>query len=145
MATATEHDNWPVVSLELAKRVPLNAGAGDGPLLTTPTPLFAVANSIDMAPVGAGAPGVTVRTFWWGFHLQIDHDTLRQILDAADTVNELVVTVGGSIPSPAQPWILLIGLFVAGMHEALRALDRGQGIYISMSWLAAGIFVATSV
>ncbi|WP_332880980.1 hypothetical protein [Streptomyces sp. NBC_00564] len=145
MATATEYDNWPVVSLELAKRVPLNGGAGDGPLLTTPTPLLTVADSLDMAPADVGVPGVTVRAFWWGFHVQIDHDTLRQILDAADTVNELVVAVGGTIPSPAQPWIRLIGLFVAGMHEALRVLDRGRGIYISMSWFAPGVFVPTPV
>ncbi|MER6233390.1 hypothetical protein ACFY1L_46295 [Streptomyces sp. NPDC001663] len=145
MATATEYDNWPVVSLELAKRVPLGGSTGNGPLITTPTPLITVADRSAPLPAAAGAPGVTVRVFWWGFHLQIDHDTLRQILDAADTVNELVVAVGGSIPSPAQPWIRLIGLFVAGTHEALRALDRGQGLYISMSWFAPGVFIPTPV
>ena len=146
MATATEYDNWPAVSLELAKRVPLGGGKGHGPLLTTPTPLITVADhSAAPIPVDAGASGVTVRVFWWGFHVQIDHDALRRILDAADTVNELVVAVGGSIPSPAQPWIRLIGLFVAGTHEALRALDRGQGLYISMSWFAPGVFVPTPV
>lgn len=89
--------------------------------------------------------GVVVRAFWWGFHLEIDHPTLTSVLDSADTVNSLVGMIGGSIPSPAQPWIILVAKFVAGAHQLLRSLDHGSGIYISMSWFAPGVFVPTSV
>ena len=144
MITAAEHDNWREVSLELAKRVPFGEGSGNGPLLAAVTRVHDASGVADAAPAAVGQ-GTTVRVFPWGFHIQIDHDTLERVLDAADTVNELVLSIGGSIPSPAQPWIALIALFVAGAHAALRALDRGQGIYISMSWFAQGIFVPTSV
>jgi hypothetical protein len=96
-------------------------------------------------PQDGGAGRTIVEAFWWGFHLQLSHQDLMTVLDAADTVNTLVVLIGGSIPSPAAPWIQLIGPFVAATHAALRALDKGRGIYISMSWIAPGIFVPTTV
>jgi 2-isopropylmalate synthase len=72
-------------------------------------------------------------------------DDLVRILDSADVVNSTVATIGGNIPSPAQPWIRVLAPFVAATHEGLRALDRGRGIYISMSWVTPGIFIPTSV
>jgi hypothetical protein len=94
----------------------------------------------------AAAPGgTTVRVFWWGFHVQISHEDLMTILNSADLINALVVAIGGSIPSPAAPWIKLIGPFVVLIHDKLRQMDKGYGIYISMSWFAPGAFVPTPV
>jgi|ERR1700722_5425525 hypothetical protein len=89
--------------------------------------------------------GVTVEAYWWGFHVVIPHDTLGSILDSGDTLNSTVNAIGGNIPSPAQPWIKLLAPFVAGVHQLLRSIDQGRGIYISMSWFAPGVFVPTSV
>lgn len=85
-----------------------------------------------------------VRAFWWGFHLQLSHTDLSSLLDSADMLNDVVAAVGGNIPNPAQPWIKLLAPFISATHEALRGLDRGRGIYISMSWVTPGIFIPTS-
>ncbi|MEV4364395.1 hypothetical protein [Nonomuraea sp. NPDC049625] len=89
--------------------------------------------------------GTVVRAFWWGFHVEIGHDDLETILKSADMVNATVAAIGGNIPSPAAPWIKLLAPFVAAVHERLRAMDRGCGIYVSMSWFAPGVFIPTSV
>jgi hypothetical protein len=62
-----------------------------------------------------------------------------------DPINTIVSTIGGSIPSPAAPWIKLVALFIAGALKLLKTLDKGHGVYISMSWFAPGIFIPTSV
>lgn len=140
---APPHDNWTDISTELTQRVPLNHPANAELINVIRT------STLAQAPAGVPAPqdvgGVTVRAFWWGFHIEIDHPSLESILTSADAVNALVGMIGGAIPSPAQPWIVLAAQFVAGAHQLLRSLDRGQGVYISMSWFAPGIFVPTSV
>jgi hypothetical protein len=89
--------------------------------------------------------GTVARAFWWGFHVQISREDLRSFLDGAGSVNAIVAAFGGSIPSPAQPFITLAAVFVSGALGLLESLDRGSGVYISMTWFAPGIFVPTSV
>ncbi len=124
------------------------AGAA-GRVEPAPTPVagtaFASLFGCEPTPPPTDGGETAVRAFWWGFHIQISHQDLTQVLQSADAVNDLVVLVGGNIPSPAQPWIRLIGPFVSATHEALRSLDRGRGIYISMSWVTPGIFIPTTV
>ena len=97
------------------------------------------------AEVRSSTDGVTVRTFWWGFHVEFSHEAATRILDSADVLNSVVSSIGGSIPSPAQPWIKLLAPFIAGTHKLLRELDKGNGLYVSMSWFAPGVFVPTAV
>ncbi len=112
--------------------------------VTVPTPANRpTVRSTDGSSAARG--GVAVRAFWWGFHIELDHGTLEQVLNASDTVNALVGVVGGSIPSPAQPWIVLAAQFVDAAIELVRKADEGNGVYISMSWFAPGIFVPTGV
>jgi hypothetical protein len=49
-------------------------------------------------------------------------------------------------PSRAASGIVagVIAPFVAAAASLLRGLDRGRGIYLSMSWFAVGIIVPTS-
>lgn len=89
--------------------------------------------------------GTVVRAFWWGFHVEISHEDLQAFLSGAGSVNTIVATIGGGIPSPAQPWIVLIAGFIAGALSLLQGLDRGRGVYVSMTWFAPGAFVPTSV
>jgi hypothetical protein len=93
----------------------------------------------------AARGGTIVRVFWWGFYIRISHEDLEVILTSADVINTLVDTIGGSIPSPAQPWIKLLAPFVAAIHQKLRELDRGCGVDINMSWFAPGVFIPTPV
>lgn len=96
------------------------------------------------APVVARG-GTVVRAFWWGFHIQISHEDLQTFLASADPINAAIGAIGGGIPSPAAPFIALAAAFVAGALGLLRSLDRGSGVYVSMSWFAPGAFVPTSV
>lgn len=86
-----------------------------------------------------------VRTFWWGFHVQISHEDLQAFLNTAEPVNALIGAIGGGVPSPAAPFISLAAAFVSSAFELVKTLDRGSGVYISMSWFAPGVFVPTSV
>ncbi|ULR55594.1 hypothetical protein [Streptomyces deccanensis] len=141
----TSRDHWTDVAAELGKRVALVHPADAELIHAIEASTSPASPSPALTRDAARGAGVTVRAFWWGFHVEIDHPTLGQILDSADTVNTLVGTIGGAIFSPAQPWIVLVAKFVAGAHQLLRGLDRGNGIYISMSWFAPGVFVPTTV
>lgn len=144
--------NWAEVEEQLRQRVPLaapNGGTSPHQLVRARAPRTEVAIPVptpdDVPDVATRGGGVTVRAFWWGFHLQINHEALEEVLDSADAVNTLVGAIGGSIPSPAQPWIAVIAKFVTSAHALLRNLDQGNGIYLSMSWFAPGVFVPTTV
>ena len=89
--------------------------------------------------------GTVVRAFWWGWHIQISHQDLETFLASAEPVNALIGAIGGGIPSPAAPFIALAAAFVAGALGLLKSLDRGSGVYVSMSWFVPGIFIPTSV
>jgi len=96
--------------------------------------------------IGARSKGGTVaRAFWWGFHIEVSHEDLQAFLGGANAVNTIVGAIGGGIPSPAAPFIALAAAFVAATLGVLASLDRGKGVYISMLWIAPGIFVPTTV
>lgn len=160
-ATAAAHfdspgpdDNWQSVARELAASVgwtgldsiaSVNSYAAHAAFFGSRT----ASTDGNQEQAGAGAlsftDGVTVRAFWWGFHVEFSHQAAIRILDSADVLNSVVSSIGGSIPSPAQPWIKLLAPFIAGAHKLLRELDKGRGLYVSMSWFAPGVFVPTAV
>ncbi|MDE8671062.1 hypothetical protein PY310_21150 [Pseudarthrobacter sp. H3Y2-7] len=146
--------NWQSVARELAASVGwmgsdniVNANSYSAQVAFFGPPQASADESRD--EVGAGVlsftDGVTVRAFWWGFHVEFSHEAATRILDSADVLNSVVSSIGGSIPSPAQPWIKLLAPFIAGTHKLLRDLDKGQGLYVSMSWFAPGVFIPTAV
>ncbi len=156
--SSSSADTWEAIRPELEKRF------GGQPAQQTAVASIAAANSsaaqvalFGYAPSAAPNPleqptataqaatGTVVRTFWWGFHVEFGHDDLESVLTAADAVNRVVSLIGGNIPSPAQPWIRLLAPFIASVHQGLRGLDQGCGIYVSMSWFAPGVFIPTTV
>ena len=156
-AFTTNHGNWDEVSAELERRFPstrdqdspsarlieANARAAAeaffGPNATVPVPL-AVGSAR-----GAARGGTVARAFWWGFHIEISHQDLQVFLSAADPINAMIGALGGGIPSPAAPFIALAAAFVAGALGLLRGLDKGRGVYISMTWFFPGVFIPTTV
>ncbi|MBA3542123.1 MAG: hypothetical protein H0T79_21085 [Deltaproteobacteria bacterium] len=89
--------------------------------------------------------GTVARAFWWGFHIQISHEDLATFVATAAPINTIIGAIGGGIPSPAAPFIALVAAFIAGALGLLKGLDRGSGVYVSMSWFAIGLFIPTSV
>jgi hypothetical protein len=118
-------------------------------LASTPGAVPAMDSILSMfkdGQIGTKSKGGTVaRAFWWGFHIEISHEDLDVFLAVGSTVNTIVGAIGGGIPSPAQPFIVIAAEFVKGALGLLKSLDRGRGVYISMSWFAPGVFVPTSV
>lgn len=88
--------------------------------------------------------GTVVRAFWWGFHIEISHADLQAFLAVAAPINQIAGAIG-PVTGPAAPFVMLAAGFIAGALDLLRGLDRGRGVYISMSWFAPGVFVPTSV
>lgn len=88
---------------------------------------------------------VIVRGFWWGFQIEINHEALSVLINAADPINTLINAIGTNIPSSIKPWIKLAAVFIAGALNQLKTADQGRGVYVSMSWFVPGIFVVTSV
>jgi hypothetical protein len=110
---------------------------------------LARALEIELAPSSAPADappsrGTVVRSFWWGFHIQISHDDLRRFLSVANPISAVAAAVG-PISGPAAPFAGLATGFVAGALALLKGVDRCRGVYVSMSWFAPGVFVTTSV
>jgi hypothetical protein len=96
----------------------------------------------DVSPRSRG--GTVVRAFWWGFHIEVSHGDLESFLNVANPINAVAAAIG-PVTGPAAPFVALAAGFIAGALALLRGLDRGRGVYISMSWFAPGIFVPTSV
>jgi metacaspase-1 len=131
---ASEDGNWAEVRAKLEQRFPawrsstMYAGSGAGAAATT--------------RASSGAP--IVRAFWWGFHIECSSQGLRDFLSVADPVNAFAAAIG-PVTGPAAPFVLAAAAFVGGALQLLRNLDHGNGVYISMSWFAPGIFVPTTV
>jgi hypothetical protein len=100
------------------------------------------AANTEAARAAFGAP--IVRTFFWGFHIEISSNDLRQFLSVADPVNAIIASIG-PMTGPAAPFIAIAALFIAGALQWLRSSDHGNGVYVSMSWFAPGAFVVTTV
>ncbi|MFP2910208.1 hypothetical protein ACLESD_35250 [Pyxidicoccus sp. 3LFB2] len=62
----------------------------------------------------------------------------------AEPVNAIAAAIG-PVTGPAAPFILASAGFIAGALRLLKNLDRGRGVYISMSWFAPGVFIPTTV
>jgi hypothetical protein len=89
--------------------------------------------------------GTVARSFWWGFHLQISHEDVLMIVSALGGAKTLVEAIAPFVPSTIRPFLSLAAIFLEAVKVVLAAIDRGRGVYISMSWFAPGAFVPTSV
>jgi metacaspase-1 len=88
--------------------------------------------------------GTVVRAFWWGFHIQFSSQDLKTFVTVGGSVSAIAAAIG-PVTGPAAPFVGLAAAFVAAGMGIMRSLDRGRGVYLSMSWFAPGIFIPTSV
>lgn len=85
------------------------------------------------------------QAYWWGFHVQIGPNDLQSILNVIDPNGPIFNFLRTVLPAEYQRWLNLIAPFISGSAGLIRGLNRGRGVYISMSWFAPGVFVPTSV
>jgi metacaspase-1 len=139
-----EQGNWHEVQAELSRRLPNWKPPEVVSAMASPASSVAVIASPASLPSRAVSGPPIVRTFFWGFHIEISRSSLQDFLRVADPVNAIVGAIG-PITGPAAPFVIVAAGFVAGALQLLRGLDRGSGVYVSMSWFAPGIFIPTSV
>lgn len=149
MQTFIENGNWEEVAAQLSQQLPTQRGNGDFMSKVIQANSHAAEEMHSggvVNPLGGATRGGTVfRAFWWGFHVEVSHQDLDTALNAADPNGEFVRTLRVVIPQNYRYWIDIIAPFVVAGSTLMRTLDRGRGVYISMSWFAPGVFVPTSV
>jgi hypothetical protein len=89
--------------------------------------------------------GTVARAFWWGFHIQVSREDVQQLINGFGGANTFIGLLAPIVPPVIRPFLAVVRVFLEVSTAVLRALDRGRGVYISMSWFAPGIFVPTSV
>lgn len=94
--------------------------------------------------VSKGPNEIVARAFWWGFHLQIPEQALEEIGTAIANGTPFVGLLG-SVTGPAAPYITLIVAFINAEYAWMKGVNRGKGVYLSMTWAAPGIFVPTPI
>lgn len=87
-------------------------------------------------PAGA----IVAREEWWGFQLAIPHAVLAAWSDGATEVSTIVSAIG-SVPGAAGTFIRRAAGFIANRVGELQAIDRGDGVLVSMTWMAPNVFV----
>lgn len=153
-ASHSDQGNWEAVRAELQQRFP-NGQTIPMPNLAVSQPVASLALQHPSAespllygaalPAARAASGpAIVRTFFWGFHIEVSSQGLRDFLSVADPITAIVASIG-PVTGPAAPFVTLAAAFAAGALQLLRGLDRGNGVYISMSWFAPGVFIPTTV
>jgi metacaspase-1 len=99
-----------------------------------------LARAVKPAPRGAG---MVCRIFWWGFHLEIPHGEVeamtRSGIDQLALARMLKV-----VPHRAAPHVGTLVDFVVRTFSNIKQLDRGGGVFISMSSFAPDLYVTTA-
>ena len=118
------------------------------PTTTPPTP----PTTTPPTPTTVAPGSITVEAFWWGFHFVIPESVMAAWTTTgaaagsfAVSVTAFISAVGGSATAagPAAPYVAIAGAYVAAECAAMKALDQGHGVYLSMSWFAPGLFAPT--
>jgi hypothetical protein len=82
---------------------------------------------------------IACRDYWWGFQLSIPHAMLALWPD--DVEPGVIVAAIGPVSGPAHAFVRRAAYYVATRLPELRLLDRGDGLHVSMTWMAPNIFV----
>lgn len=101
----------------------------------------ALARAVKPAPRSCS---MVCRSFWWGFHLEVPHSELEAL--AQEGVNHLGLArrIQG-VPHRAAPHLGTLVEYVVKAFESVRKIDRGAGVFISMSAFAPDVYVTTAV
>ena len=83
---------------------------------------------------------IACREYWWGFQLEIPHAILeRWSIESADPAH-IAAEIGAGI-GPSAAFRRRVAAWIARRLAKLVQLDRGAGVYTSMTWMAPNIFI----
>lgn len=89
--------------------------------------------------------GTVARAFWWGFHIQFSQEDTMALVQNIGAHARIISELSPLVPGAARPWLGLLQVFLNAHVAVINAVNRGRGVYLSMSWFAPGIFVTTTV
>lgn len=101
----------------------------------------ALARAVKPAPRSCS---VVCRSFWWGFHLEVPHSELEALAQEGVSHLGLARRIQG-VPHRAAPHLGSLVEYVVKGFESVRKIDRGAGVFISMSAFAPDVYVTTAV
>ncbi len=101
----------------------------------------ALARAVKPAPRGSG---MMCRTFWWGFHLEVPAPELQDLRHSG-VMHESLRRMLALVPPRVQPHAQTLTDFVVKSFETILEIDRGAGVFISMSSFAPDLYVITAV
>jgi hypothetical protein len=95
------------------------------------------------APRTAPAGVIACHPYWWGFQVELTHASLAAWLPTTEWT-EIAIAMG-PLSGPASPFLRRAAMWIASRLDELEQLDRGAGVYASMTWMAPNIFVALPI
>jgi hypothetical protein len=101
-------------------------------------------NDLGDPSVAARPAQITAQAFWWGFHFVVPEELMEVWTSAGIGLGAVLAAVAPET-GPAAPFVWLAGAYLAAEFELAKRVNRGRGVYVSMLWVAPGIFLPTPV
>lgn len=101
---------------------------------------------VKVPPVPPAPPpvAITVQTYGWGFHFVVPEALMQDWTGAGLAVAE-VVQFAATFAGPAAVFVEALGEYLEAEFDLAKAVDKGNGVYVSMSWFAPALFVPTPI
>jgi len=92
---------------------------------------------LESSQVDSGS--ITAAAHWWGFNITVPEGPLQTIYKASDFVVAITELAGagfgiGGVP-PVAVCAAVLGAFIEVEKLAIEAIDDGNGVYFSWTWL----------
>jgi hypothetical protein len=138
-------ERWRDVLFELLRRAHTDAEfrarvEASGAVIENLEAVIARHRADRMAPSGT----IGCREYWWGFQLEIPHESLATwvigLTEPADIADAL-----GTGTGPSTPFRRRAAAWIANHLLELQTLDTGVGVCVSMTWMAPNIFIPTTI
>jgi len=105
----------------------------------------AIIKSASEPPAVARGP-ISAQGFVWGFSIYVPESEMQALLAGGAALATLTGAVGAALSGTwAAPFIALLAAYIAAELAWMKAIDKGRGVAVSMSWVAPGIFVPTAL
>lgn len=103
------------------------------------------------APSEGDAPGsdaaandkITAQAFFWGWRLNVPHSQVKPLLDGSEVVSKILEIGLDVIPEVGEILGLVVNAYVAVMGGVIKAVDKGNGVYLNQSWAIELVIIAS--
>lgn len=86
---------------------------------------------------------IYAEAFLWGWRLVIPHDQVEPFLKTTGDLTTIIATGLGVIPEVGAILSAVVKLYVGIMSGVIRAVDKGNGVYLNQTWLVEAAIIAS--